>query len=120
MKSSVPAWILMVAVAAGAVGLSVAVHRRNRSSHHSVTLRWNPSAGATSYKVYRSTASGGRFLRIGATATPTYVDSPVAGGAVFYYVVTAVRDGQESGYSIELKVIVPKASPAAGNSQTQR
>jgi fibronectin type 3 domain-containing protein len=120
MKSSAPAWILMVAVAAGALGLSVAVHRRNRSSHHSVTLGWNPSAGATSYNVYRSTASGGRFLRIGTTATPTYVDSPVPGGAVFYYVVTAVRDGQESDDSIELKVVIPRASPAAGDSQTHR
>ena len=74
---------------------------------HSATLRWTPSAGATSYNVYRSAASGGPYTKIGQSLTPSYVDTQVRSGAVFYYVVTCVRDGTESAYSQEIKASVP-------------
>jgi fibronectin type 3 domain-containing protein len=74
---------------------------------HSASLSWTPSAGATSYNVYRSTASGGPYTKIGQSLTPSYRDTPVPSGTVFYYVVTSVRDGIESAYSREMKASVP-------------
>jgi fibronectin type 3 domain-containing protein len=74
---------------------------------HSVTLNWKSVPGATFYCVYRSAVSGSQYQKIGTSPTPTFKDTPVAGGAVFYYVVTAVVDGRESKYSNEIKAAVP-------------
>jgi fibronectin type 3 domain-containing protein len=109
MKSPRVALVLsLVAV----VGLVLFGYVRSRQAAqdaraHSVTLRWMPSAGAISYNVYRSATSSGPYTKIGQSLTPTYVDTPVPNGAVFYYVVTSVRDGTESAYSQEIKASVP-------------
>ena len=61
---------------------------------HSVALNWKPTPGAQFYYVYRSTVSGSQYQKIGTSPTPTFKDAPVPSGAVFYYVVTAVVNGQ--------------------------
>jgi hypothetical protein len=80
---------------------------KRRAPTHSVTLNWKSVPGATFYYVYRSTVSGSQYQRIGTSPTPTFKDAPVASGAVFYYVVTAVVDGRESKYSNEIRAAVP-------------
>jgi len=76
--------------------------------HHSVTLRWTPSAGAASYKIYRSTISGRGYVKIGASTEAMFVDKDVISGTVYYYVVTAVsKDDKESSRSAEIKAAVP-------------
>jgi fibronectin type 3 domain-containing protein len=108
MKSPRVALVLLLVV----VGIVLFGYIRARQAPtdvraHSVTLHWVASAGASSYNVYRSTASGGPYTKIGQSWTPTYVDTPVPSGVVFYYVVTSVRVGIESAYSQEIKASVP-------------
>lgn len=67
-----------------------------------VTLNWNSVTDATSYNVYRATASGGPYTQIATGVTGTsYIDTNVTGGTTYYYVVTAVSSVGESAYSNE-------------------
>jgi fibronectin type 3 domain-containing protein len=74
---------------------------------HSVNLHWDASPNATSYNIYRRTENT-EFAKIGSSQTPTYVDSPVPGGATFYYGVSTVAGGQESKISNVIRVEIPK------------
>jgi len=74
---------------------------------HSVNLSWSPSQDAEFYRVYRSTTSGGPYQKIGNARLPIYSDKSVESGATYYYVVSAVRDMKESGYSKEMSAVVP-------------
>lgn len=72
--------------------------------NYNITLNWSPSAGATSYNVYRSTVEGGPYTVIsypGAVSHPQYTDQNLISGTPYYYVVTAVNGKGESGYSVE-------------------
>lgn len=63
-----------------------------------VQLTWSPYAGAASYNVYRSTLSGGPYLKIANTASTysTYLDGNVVNGTTYYYVVrAAAANGEE-------------------------
>src|SRR5271165_5711679 len=74
-----------------------------------VALAWNASTGATSYHVKRGTTSGGESTTPIATATTnSYNDTTVTNGTPYYYVVSAVNAGGESGNSNEAT-----ATPAA-------
>jgi fibronectin type 3 domain-containing protein len=106
MKASRVAWILVVIVAAG-LALFMYSQARGKAATHSVTLRWSPTPDANFYNVYRGSASGGPYSKLGTAHVQMYVDKPVSSGAVFYYVVTAVRNGRESAYSQEIKAAVP-------------
>jgi hypothetical protein len=69
-----------------------------------VALRWDPSAGATSYKIYRGTASGGEGAtpyRTGVTGT-SFVDTAVSGLTTYFYQLTAVNSAGESARSTEV------------------
>jgi len=79
---------------------------------HSVDLSWNASGtpGVVGYHVYRSSAHGGPYGKLNATADPQLIfcDETVQSGQTYYYVITAEdTGGMESGYSNEAKVIVP-------------
>jgi fibronectin type 3 domain-containing protein len=76
-------------------------------SGHSVTLTWQPTAGAKYYCVYRSTVSKAGYQKIGTSPSPNYKDAPVPGKTTFYYVVTAVDNKGESKFSNEIKAVVP-------------
>jgi uncharacterized repeat protein (TIGR03806 family) len=54
-----------------------------------ITVAWNPSPGATSYTVLRSTNAAGPFAPIVTNSGTSYVDSAVANGAAYYYEVSA-------------------------------
>ncbi len=73
-----------------------------------VTLSWNASAGATSYRVKRSTTSGSGYAAIASPATTSYTDTGLTNGTVYYYVVTAVNAAGESANSPQAS-----ATPAA-------
>ena len=76
---------------------------------HSVQVSWTPSASQViGYFVYRSSVSGGPYLKLNITAdpNPSYTDTNLASGA-YYYVVTSVdANGIESGYSKEVQVLI--------------
>jgi hypothetical protein len=59
--------------------------------------------------MYRTTTSGtGYALSASALGGVSYNDSNVVSGTIYYYVVASVDDqGRESGYSSEVKAIIP-------------
>jgi pectate lyase len=71
-----------------------------------VNLNWNASNGVDSYNVKRSNQSGSAYTTIATGITSTgYTDSSVSNGTTYYYVVTAVNQVGESGYSNEAAAI---------------
>jgi fibronectin type 3 domain-containing protein len=103
--------LLFVIVIASVAFLSPLAQQAKPSSTsgsgHSVTLNWQPTAGAKYYCVYRSTISKTGYQKIGTSPTPNYKDAPVPGKTTFYYVVTAVGNKGESKFSDEIKAVVP-------------
>ncbi|MEJ0005608.1 MAG: fibronectin type III domain-containing protein [Steroidobacteraceae bacterium] len=75
----------------------------------------------------RATKSGGPYTIVASPAAATYVDSTVANGTVYYYVVSALNAGGQSGNSTEVSAapVAPSAPPpvptnlqaTAGNAQ---
>jgi len=77
---------------------------------HSVALSWNPSSGATSYDVYRGTASGvcsGSPIPYASSATTSYTDTGVTAGVTYVYAVSAVNNAGQSACSNEVSATIP-------------
>ncbi len=81
---------------------------------HSVTLTWEapravPGISVVGYNVYRSTTSGGQFVKIASRVSePRYEDRLVVSGRTYYYVVTALdQSGRESKFSKEVPAPIP-------------
>lgn len=82
---------------------------------NSVSLTWDAVPGAASYRVYRSTLAGQYGAPLATPASPSHVDATVSNGITYYYVVTALSDGNaESARSNEVAV-TPGAPGASGN-----
>jgi hypothetical protein len=77
---------------------------------YKVPLRWSESFGATSYKVKRSTTSGGPYTTIATVTNPSYVDTAVTNGTTYYYVVSAVNATGEGANSAQ-DSITPENPP---------
>lgn len=75
---------------------------------HSVTLTWSASQNATSYNIFRGTASGGPYIELASgIVSTTYSDVTVTHNQTLYYVTTAVNGDNESGYSNQTAAVVP-------------
>jgi regulation of enolase protein 1 (concanavalin A-like superfamily) len=64
------------------------------ASSNSVTVRWLPSFGATSYMVLRSTSPTGSFSTVASNlsaTTTSYVDTTAAASTSYYYAVRAIN-----------------------------
>jgi hypothetical protein len=77
-----------------------------------VILSWTPSVsgGIAGYNAYRSTTSGGPYVKLNSSLIPTtnYNDLLVQSGLTYYYVTTAVNNQQmESSYSNQATATVP-------------
>ncbi len=79
-----------------------------------VGLTWSGSTGATSYNVKRGTMSGGPYTTVGSPTRTSFTDSGLTNGTTYYYVVTAVNGGGESGNSNQASA-TPAASVTAIN-----
>jgi len=67
-----------------------------------IDLTWNAAAGAVSYIVKRSTASGGPYVSLATNVTTTsYHDTSSAPRTTYYYIVRSVNSGGESADSPE-------------------
>jgi fibronectin type 3 domain-containing protein len=56
-----------------------------------VSLTWTASAGATSYNVKSSLTSGGPYITITNVTTTNFVNTGLANGTTYYYVVSALN-----------------------------
>lgn len=86
-----------------------------------VTISWPAVSAATSYNIYWSTTSGvtkANGTKITAATSP-YVQSGLADGTTYYYVVTAVNSAGESAASAQATAATnaptPPPAPACGS-----
>ncbi len=78
------------------------------TSSTQATLAWNAVPGATSYRIKRSTISGGPYATTATGVTSTnHADTGLVAGFSYYYVVSAVVGGTESLNSMEVAVLPP-------------
>ncbi len=90
-----------------------------------VALSWTPSATATSYNVQSATTSGGPYTTITNVTTTSFVNTGLANGTTYYYVVSALNPYGESSISSETNATpapLPPFTPTgltatAGNAQ---
>lgn len=78
------------------------------SSATQIKLTWTAVAGATGYKLQRSTNPGGPYTEIGGTFTTTtsYSDAGLTAGTRYHYVVRALFDnGVESSISTQVSSV---------------
>jgi Fibronectin type 3 domain-containing protein len=70
-----------------------------------ITLSWTASSGASSYVIFRGTASGAittkTLLAAGVSGT-SYADSSALAGPTYYYQITALNDDGQSSPSTEI------------------
>ncbi len=99
-----------VTVTSNATDPSITVNLLGTGVVHSATLNWTASvtSGVTGYNVYRGTVLG-TYTQINPSlvTSDTYVDTQVAVGATYYYVVTAVSSAGQSGYSTPATANIP-------------
>jgi hypothetical protein len=82
----------------------------------SIALSWAPSAGATSYNVYRGTASDTEGVSpIATTPNTTYTDPNLSPQPVYFYRVTSVNAAGESAPSKEEASRTPPPVGTGGN-----
>jgi fibronectin type 3 domain-containing protein/streptogramin lyase len=79
------------------------------------TLTWNASLGATSYNIYYGTTSGGPYPNKLSTTNTSYTVTGLSNGITYYFVVTSINAGGESGYSNSANVTPEPPPPAPSN-----
>ncbi|HZL36210.1 MAG TPA: hypothetical protein VFC78_12910 [Tepidisphaeraceae bacterium] len=94
------------------------------SSSIAINVQWAASSGDATYNVQRATASGGPYVTVASGVSATsYIDTGVAGGTKYYYVVSAVSSaGIQSSNSGEVSATTIPNAPqnllaTAGNAQ---
>jgi hypothetical protein len=82
----------------------------------SITLNWAASPGATSYRIYRSTTSGGEGnTPIATTTAPTYKDANLSPTPIYFYQLSAVNSAGESARTAEDASKTPPPQSTGGN-----
>jgi len=90
------------------VPTGVEAHPASDSGTPPINLTWDPTPGATSYIIYRSTTSNGETQYATSTSN-SYLDSNVVAGppTVYYYRVAAVNDSGTGLQSLETATPTP-------------
>ena len=81
------------------------------SSRSAVRLKWEESpVTVAGYVIYRAADSSGPYTRISEAPTSEFLDTGLAAGHTYYYVVTSLdADQVESEYSSPISATVPEA-----------
>jgi cellulose 1,4-beta-cellobiosidase len=79
-----------------------------------VALTWSSAAGASSYRVHRSTTSGGPYTTIAPSLTvSSHIDTAVVNGTTYHYVVSAVNQAGEGPDSSQVSATPQAPQPPA-------
>ena len=71
----------------------------NSASSGKPQLTWRAVYGATSYRIYRSTAKGSGYSLLGTVTATSYTNTGAKAGTTYWYKVKAVNSAGESAYS---------------------
>jgi rhamnogalacturonan endolyase len=82
-----------------------------------VFVDWGDSAGATNYVLQRSTTSGGPYTTVVSTTNSSYLNTGLANGTTYYYVVYAVGPNGTGPLSAQTTA-TPSATPQMIKSDT--
>jgi len=89
-----------------------------------VQVAWNPSSGATSYKVYRATSASGTKSLLGGPAASPYNDITASPGVTYTYWVKACRGAVCSDFSFSdtgwRKPLAPTGLTASDGTYTDK
>lgn len=66
-----------------------------------LTFTWETDQNTQEYRIYRASESRGPYTQVGVSETESFTDTGLGLQEMYYYVVTQVVDGEESGYSKE-------------------
>ncbi|MBO0723802.1 MAG: fibronectin type III domain-containing protein, partial [Blastocatellia bacterium] len=80
-----------------------------------VALTWNPSSGASSYNVKRSTTSGGPFTTIASVTGTSYTNTGLVNGTTYFFVISAMNAAGQSGNSNQASATPMTSQAAAGD-----
>jgi fibronectin type 3 domain-containing protein len=83
------------------------------SGNASATLSWGAVTGATGYRVYRSTTSGGSYSLLASTTARSYTNTGLTNGTTYYYVVRAYNSTVQSIDSAQVSATPTAAPPVA-------
>ncbi|MDR3459781.1 MAG: alginate lyase family protein [Verrucomicrobiae bacterium] len=88
------------------------------------SLRWNSSAGATGYNLKRSTDGGATYNLIATVTATNYINTGLANGGAYYFVVSGLYSGGETADSAATSVVpvattVPGLGMSSNGSQLQ-
>lgn len=67
-----------------------------------INLAWSPVAGATEYRIYRATTSGGPYTQVGTSTTTAFSNTGLSCNTTYYYVIRAYN-GCESINSTQVQ-----------------
>jgi Glycoside hydrolase family 44/Fibronectin type III domain len=83
------------------------------AGNQQITLTWSASGGATSYHVKRAAATGGPYSQVGAPTSTSYVNTGLANGTTYFYVVSSLNATGESANSSPASAAPSAPSSAA-------
>ena len=89
-------------------------------SDSAISITWSAVAGATHYKLYRATVSGGSLTPIGGKITATeYIDGNLDANTSYYYRLESCNDNGCSGRSLEVsETTAPETPEMPGTPET--
>ena len=68
-------------------------------SSSEIDLSWDTVNGVKSYTIYRATSENGNYSKVGSAKTASYKNTKLKPSTSYWYKVTAVITGEESGFS---------------------
>ncbi len=80
------------------------------ASQTAINVSWSAAAGATSYKIFRSTTSGSGYTQVGTSTTTSFADSGLTCNTTYYYVVRSSNGSCDSGNSAQASAVTQACS----------